>query len=176
MTIEDLLAQMTDVLSDSISSDQMDPVMNELASVFTKLKARATPCLELMEYLNDESDWLSINAMGSDKNLIQYSLSVTKEMLDNASDSVTEESCTLVGLFHAIGMAKFGDDELQTVEGEDPEIARMKLGSRSLQILADFTPVEPFEAQAVLYQCVDEIPVDRIELTDLLTNAIKKCA
>ncbi|HDM36331.1 MAG TPA: hypothetical protein ENG09_03640 [Candidatus Syntrophoarchaeum butanivorans] len=176
MTIEEVLAQMKSSLSESIPKERAEAVTEGIGRVFGKLKARATPSVDLMEYLNEESDWTSITALESDKNLIEYSLAVTEEMLANAGGDVTEESCVLVGLFHGIGVASFGDDRLEIHEGEDPEITRMKVGSRSLQILADFTPVEPHEAQAILYQCVEDIPVERLKITELLTDAIKKCA
>lgn len=176
MTIEEILAKMKGSLSGNIPEDRVDKVLEGVATVFGKLKARATPCLDMMDYLNEESDWTGITALGSDKNLIEHSVAVAEDMLANAADEVTEESCALVGLFHAIGLANFGDDRLEIHEGEDEEITRMKLGSRSLQILADFTPVEPFEAQAILYQGVSELPVDKLKITELLTDAIKKCA
>ncbi|MHC1581428.1 MAG: hypothetical protein ACXQT5_00105, partial [Candidatus Syntropharchaeia archaeon] len=95
-----------------------------------------------------------------------------KEMLSIRGD-VDEESCIVVGLFHEVGYVAVDSEEFEEREGEDPEVRAMRIAARSLRLLSEYVPLEPVEAQAILYHDVKEIPVERKKLTELLQQAIQ---
>ncbi|MHC1566267.1 MAG: hypothetical protein ACXQTD_00605 [Candidatus Syntropharchaeia archaeon] len=174
MAIEDVLAKMSSTLEKTMPIKKVEELTDGISELFKEMKARRTPISDFMEYLEDNTNWLT--APTPDKNidvgLLEYGISVAKEMLSIRGD-VDEESCIVVGLFHEVGYVAVDSEEFEEREGEDPEVRAMRIAARSLRLLSEYVPLEPVEAQAILYHDVKEIPVERKKLTELLQQAIQ---
>jgi hypothetical protein len=145
------------------------------------MKARGTPMGDFMEYLRTDTDWVKAESPKAGIGLLEYGIMVAKELLElkekeekETKAGLQDESCILVGLFHKIGLIKVDGEEFAAREGEDEEVRAMRIASRGLRIIAHFIPVNPEEAQAIIYHQVKNIPVERKKITELLGTALQK--
>ncbi|RLG38452.1 MAG: hypothetical protein DRN91_02665 [Candidatus Alkanophagales archaeon] len=177
MGIEETLGYINSGLKESMPPEKADSITDAIHELFERTRARGTPIVDFLEALRTETDWLKAPSPKEGMPLIEYSVKVAKELLEikaSAGADVEDESCVVVGLFHEIGLVREDSEGFEEIKGEDPEVRSMRLASRSLRIIARYIPLTPEEAQAIMYHDVQNIPVKRLKLTDLLQEAVER--
>ncbi|MHC1579075.1 MAG: hypothetical protein ACXQTZ_00215 [Candidatus Alkanophagales archaeon] len=177
MGIEETLTYINSGLKESMPPEKADSITDALHELFERTRARGTPIVDFLEFLRTETDWLRAPSPKEGVPLIEYSVNVARELLEikgSEGADVEDESCVIVGLFHEVGLVRIDSEGFEEIEGEDPEVRSMRLASRSLRIIARYVPLTPEEAQAILYHDVQNIPVKRLKLTELLQKAVEK--
>jgi len=145
-----------------------------------KVSKRKKPFDEFISFLERETSWLTSPAstkfhLSEKEGLLKHSVGVAENLLkfrEALAAEISEESCTIVGLFHDVGKIGMPGKPLYLPNDNEweikkrgikykinPEVVSMGLAMRSLYLVTKYIPLSDSEAQAIAYhdgQYVDD--------------------
>lgn len=147
-------------------------LLNKYEMLKNKIIERKEPFDKFIAILEGETTWLTSPAstrfhLAEEQGLLKHSVGVAETLLrfrEFLAQSISEESCVIVGLFHDIG--KLGmpgkpyylpNDNEWMVRNRgvrykiNPEVVTMGLATRSIYLVSQYIPLTDAEAQAITY-------------------------
>lgn len=141
-------------------------------SLKDKVFKRRKPFGEFISFLERKTSWLTSPAstkfhLSEEKGLLRHSVRVAENLLkfrEALAAEISEESCTIVGLFHDVGKIGMPEKALYLPNDNEwevkkkgikykinTEVVSMGLAMRSLYLVTKYIPLSDSEAQAIAY-------------------------
>lgn len=139
--------------------------------LLSKIKVRAKQVSKFEEFLRKGTNWITAPAstrfhLSEKGGLIKHSVNVANTLLKLSqmlSPELSEESCTIVALYHDLGKVGYAgnpyyiktNEHTSEEEGTryriNPECPYMDIATRSLYLVSQHVQLSPEEAQAIRY-------------------------